>query len=234
MRAALQRAGFSRNPAACSRTDLGVHARMQVLSMRVPAGEPLGELAPRVNGELGPHLGVARVRLAPRKFHAAWSATGKEYRYRLMLDEVPGWGGFAWRMDASPERLADLAPLLEGTRDFRAFHDPASPVRPRTVQAARLHRLGERLFEVRLRGDGFGRYMVRLLVGALVDVALGARSQGELEAGLAEGRTFRPTRAPAQGLILWEVDYAPGVDPFAADRLPPPGLPEAPPFVAPG
>jgi tRNA pseudouridine38-40 synthase len=232
MRAALQRAGFSRNPTACSRTDLGVHARMQVLSMRVLSGEPLSELAPRVNAELDHRLGVACVRPAPRKFNAAWSATGKEYRYRLSTLAHPDWQGCAWQVAVAPERLEALAPLLEGTRDFSAFHDPASTVKPRTIRSARLHRLGDGLMEVRIRGDAFGRYMVRTLVGALVDVASGERSVGELEAGLTEGRRFRPTRAPPQGLILWEVEYAAGVDPFAADRLAPPALPAQPPFVS--
>jgi len=233
LRAALQRAGFSRNPAACSRTDLGVHARMQVLSMRVPPGEPLGELVPRLNAQLDDRVGVACARPAPRKFHAAWSATGKEYRYRLALGEVAGWEHCAWRVELDPRRLEALVPRLVGTRDFSAFHDPASPVRPRTVRAASVHQLGERLLEVRVTGDAFGRYMVRLLVGAVVDVATGARSEAELQAGLETARHFRPTRAPAQGLILWEVAYAPEGDPFARDRLAPLALPPGPPFLAP-
>ncbi len=233
LRAALLRAGFSRNPAACSRTDLGVHARMQVLSMRVPAGEPPREaLGSLVNQELDARLGVACVRPAPRKFHAAWSATGKEYRYRLALGDAPGWESCAWRVDLDPARLEALVPRLAGTRDFSAFHDPASPVRPRTLRSATVHRLSEDLLELRLRGDAFGRYMVRLLVGAVVDVATGARSEAELDAGLATARHFRPTRAPASGLILWEVEYAPGLDPFAADRAAPPPLPPVPPFLA--
>jgi tRNA pseudouridine38-40 synthase len=232
VRAALQRAGFSRNPAACSRTDLGVHARMQVLSMRVPAGEPLTELVPRVNAELDGTVGVVCARPAPRKFHAAWSSEGKEYRYRLALGDAPGWEGYAWRVEAAAERLEALLPRLAGTRDFSAFHDHQSSVRPRTLRAASLHALQGPLVEVRIRGDAFGRYMVRTLVGAVVDVALGQRSVGELEAGLIEGRRFRPTRAPAHGLVLWEVEYAPERDPFLQDRRTPPPLPGGPPFEA--
>jgi tRNA pseudouridine38-40 synthase len=232
LRTALQRAGFSRNPAACSRTDLGVHARMQVLSMRVTGLEPRQDLVPRVNAQLDGPLGVACLRAAPRKFHAAWSSTGKEYRYRLALGAVPGWEACSWRVDAAPDRVAALLPRLVGTRDFSAFHDAGSPVRPRTLRSATLHELAPALWEVRVRGDAFGRHMVRMLVGAVIDVATGARSEAELEAGLAVARRLRPTRAPAQGLLLWEVDYAPDADPFAAERSTPPPLPEGPPFTA--
>ena len=78
---ALRSAGFERNPVPAGRTDLGVHARMQVLSMRVPTAISTNDIAPRLNAALPPDVGIALARDAPNKFHAQWQSKGKEYRY---------------------------------------------------------------------------------------------------------------------------------------------------------
>lgn len=227
---ALRAAGYSRNPVVCSRTDLGVHARMQVLSLRVLAGEPLAELAPRLNAVLPPTVGVVCASLAGPKFHAAWSSVGKEYRYRLLLADDARWGDAAWRVEVDPSALRSALELVVGTRDFSIFHDASSTVRPRTITSAELVTIGPRL-EVRLRGDAFGRYMVRQLVGGMVDVATGASTLGAFAAALEGHGRLRPTRAPAKGLVLWEIHYPPADDPFASVRHCPTGVPEVPPFA---
>jgi tRNA U38,U39,U40 pseudouridine synthase TruA len=88
-------------------------------------------------------------------------------------------------------------------------------------------RVGD-LVEVRLRGDAFGRYGVRLLVGGAVLVATGRLDRSAWEAALAGDRRFQGLRAPAAGLTLWEVGYPPALDPFVGHLAP---LPRRPPFV---
>jgi tRNA pseudouridine38-40 synthase len=226
---ALRAAGFSRNPVVCSRTDLGVHARMQVLSLRVVEGGRAEEMAGRLNAVLPATVGIACSRLAPPKFHAAWSSVGKEYRYRLLLADDPEWDPSSWRVSLDPALLELALARVVGTRDFSIFHDSSSTVRPRTITHAAAVARGARL-EIRLRGDAFGRYMVRQLVGGMVDVATGACSLDRFTAALEGQRTCRPTRAPARGLVLWEICYPSEADPFASVRPCPGGLPQVPPF----
>ena len=241
LEAALQSVGVPATVMASGRTDRGVHARMQVVSVRLEAGDSAESLEQRLPPRLPPGLGLCGVR-RPRSFHAQWSAIGKEYRYRLQLGGAarPMWTPYMLDVPAepllrgatvTPERLAELLRLAEGTRDFIAFHEKSSPRKPRTLESATLHALGGGLYEVRLCGDGFARYQARYLVGSALKVAAGLLPEEAWRAALETGQAMEGFKAPAHGLVLWEVRYPPGVDPFTAgERLHPPGLPLEPPF----
>ena len=226
--AALRSAGFSRNPVPCGRTDLGVHARMQVLGMRLTEDVAPEDVAARLNAVLPADVGIALSREAPKKFHPQWQAKSKEYRYRLLLEDDGRWAPFAWRADVEPERVLEVLQLAVGTRDFFAFHDKSSARKARTVREVTLLRSG-RLAELGIVGDGFARYMVRYLVGGAVAVARGELDEQLYRRALQEPSPFAGVKAPAQGLILWEVRYAPEMDPFAGAT---PRLPPGPPFYA--
>jgi tRNA pseudouridine38-40 synthase len=73
---------------------------------------------------------------------------------------------------------------------------------------------------------------VRYLVGSALKVVAGLLPEESWKAALETGSAVEGLKAPAQGLVLWEVRYPPGLDPFTAgERLHPPGLPLEPPFV---
>ncbi|MCP3100386.1 tRNA pseudouridine(38-40) synthase TruA [Myxococcus sp. K15C18031901] len=239
---ALRAEGVPATVMPAGRTDRGVHARMQVVSVRLEAGDSPESLEARLPARLPPGLGLCRVR-APRSFHAQWSANGKEYRYRLWLGDGPVPGDLApYALDVArepglestgvrPERLVSLLSQATGTRDFIAFHEKSSPQKPRTLASAALHALGDDLYEVRLSGDGFARYQVRYLVGSALKVATGRLPEEHWRAALETGTAMEGFKAPAHGLVLWEVRYPPELDPFTAgERLHPPGLPLEPPF----
>jgi tRNA pseudouridine38-40 synthase len=215
LEAGLRAAGFSRNPINAGRTDLGVHARMQVLSMRVVEGVPATGVAARLNAHLPGGVGIICSRPTVTGFNAQWSATGKEYRYRLALQDVPGWAPFAWRVDVDPQKLAVQVAKLAGARDFFAFHDKGSSRIVRRITRAELLHLEPGVVEVQLEGDGFARYMVRYLVGSAVAVAQGTLDEAVFDLALLEARVFTKRRAPPHGLVLWSVSYPPDADPFS-------------------
>jgi tRNA pseudouridine38-40 synthase len=210
--AGLRSAGFSRNPVPSGRTDLGVHARMQVLGMRVVEDVEPAEVAARLNAVLPKDVGIALSREAPRKFHPQWKASAKEYRYRLLLGEDERWSPYGWRVDVDPERVHALLQAAVGTRDFFAFHDKSSTQKQRTVHSIALEQRGA-LSELKITGGGFARYMIRYLVGGAVGVARGEVAESDWRAGLDEAKPFEGLKAPAHGLVLWRVAYA--EDPFA-------------------
>ncbi|QDE69067.1 tRNA pseudouridine synthase A [Myxococcus xanthus] len=238
---ALRSVGVPATLMPSGRTDRGVHARMQVVSVRLEAGDSAESLEKRLPPWLPPGLGLCGVR-RPTSFHAQWSASGKEYRYRFQLGGAvtPDWAPYALDVSAeplfqatavTPERLGALLRSAEGTRDFIAFHEKSSPRKPRTLESATLHELGGGLYEARLRGDGFARYQIRYLMGSALKVAAGLLPEEAWLAALETGQAMEGFKAPAHGLVLWEVRYPPGVDPFTAgERLHPPGLPLEPPF----
>ncbi|WP_338263805.1 tRNA pseudouridine synthase A [Corallococcus caeni] len=241
---ALEQAGSPATVMPSGRTDRGVHARMQVISLRLNEDVPLDSLPARLAPHLSPDVGLCIAKRPPGAFHAQWSASGKEYRYHLTLGAPPSeaWRPFALDVAAeetlqsgrrvTPERLEALLERAVGTRDFTAFHERSSPQKPRTLASATLRELGGGLFEARLTGDGFARYQVRYLVGSALKVAAGLLSEEQWHAALDAGTALPGFKAPAHGLVLWEVRYPSAVDPFGpGERLHPPGLPDAPPFT---
>ncbi|MBL8918734.1 MAG: tRNA pseudouridine(38-40) synthase TruA [Myxococcaceae bacterium] len=233
---AMAAAGFSRRPVASGRTDAGVHARMHVHSFRLVEDVPEEEVAARISAKLPPTVGVALSREAPAHFNAHWRTSAKEYRYRLLLDDDAAWSASAWQVrGVDAGLLHDTLSLAVGTHDFFAFHDKSSAVKARTIESAEVVPLRRGLIDVRLRGAGFGRYMVRYLVGGAVAVARGEWTRDAFAEALARGQSApRPVvleRAPAAGLVLWNVEYAPAEDPFTAEeRRASLNVPRAPPF----
>jgi tRNA pseudouridine38-40 synthase len=228
----LRDAGFSRNPVPAGRTDAGVHARMQVLVMRVVEPVAAEDVAARLNQKLPSDVGICLSKAAPPRFHPQWKASAKEYRYRLALKDVPPWDPYAWRIDVDPGAVLEVLRTAVGTRDFWAFHDKSSGRAQRTVRAVRGAAVDDGIYELAVVGDGFARYMVRYLVGGAVGVVRGEVQAHDYQRALADAVEFQGVRAPARGLTLWEVYWPPEYDPFSAEeRLRASGLPRAPPFV---
>lgn len=198
--------GLSRNPVVAGRTDRGVSARMQVLSGRIEREVALDSLATRLNAVLPKDLGIHLVKEVPPGFHAAWSATSKEYRYLLHPSEV---GDF--------EALLQVAAMIPGTRNFKAFHFKSSEEKERTVNSVEVLSSSSET-TLRFVGEGFARHMVRMLVGGMLAVAQGKVSLERFSGGLINQRNFYCPTAPPEPLTLWEVGYPEGKDPFSAEE----------------
>lgn len=200
-------AELPRNPVVGGRTDKGVSARMQVLSARLHVGTSLDEVKQRLNAVLPDDVRVELVKAAPVGFHAAWSASGKVYRYEVPRDAV-----------GSLEVLREVAALVPGTRNFKVFHFKTSEERPRSVHSIDVQPRDDGGVTLEFRGDGFARYMVRMLTGALLAVARGEVSVDVLRAGLERQENFFCPVAPAEALTLWEILYPAELDPFTAEE----------------
>jgi tRNA pseudouridine38-40 synthase len=234
--------GVRSSPCPAGRTDKGVHARMQVLSLRLRQMRP-EELLRHLSPQPFPGFGICYARCAPDRFHAQWSSVGKEYRYRLRLDPcgAPRWTSYSWAPADHPrlsgrkinlERLARALQCLEGTHDFAAFHENSSPRRPRTIGAAELIDRGAGLVDIRVLGDRFARHQVRFMVGSAVAVSAGTLSEDQFLEAVERAQRVDGIKAPAAGLVLWEVHYPRALDPFdPLDRAHPDGLPSEPPFI---
>ncbi len=233
---ALARVGAREVVMGAGRTDRGVHARMQVVSVRT---SPECAARLRFPGEEDALGLVAALPCAP-SFHAQWSAVARTYRYRLALGDAvpPAWKGYVWRPEGAVDaaRLAEAVALLPGTRTFEAFHAKSSVTRARTLFSASVIERPGGLVEVELVADAFGRRQVRELLGACCQVAQGEVGLDALGQALTAplpraARGDLHVLAPPEGLVLWEVHYPPGLDPFEAVRgAPPSELPDRPPF----
>ena len=194
--------------AVAGRTDTGVHALGNVVSIEVEGGPPAERTAEALNASLPDDVAVVDAAEATTDFHARHSARSRSYRYRIWRRRAPSpfeqrrsWW-FPRPLDE--ERLAEAADLLRGEHDFRAFTptETQHDVFVRNVLRAEWHRRGDAL-EFEITADGFLRHMVRTLVGTMLEMP------PERIAPLLEGsaRSAAGSTAPPWGLYLERVEY---------------------------
>lgn len=219
---------------AAGRTDAGVHARGQVVSVDLPSRVKIESLAKKLNALCGPQIAVRDARWVSPEFHARFSAIWRHYRYTILNAATPDpfLASTAWHvhspLDVRPMQLA--ADAVMGERDFSAFcrkpepddsdvaaldcdddaaSTPASkPVSmKRFVMQANWRRLDD-LVTFEVRANAFCHQMVRSLVGTFVDIGLGRRPPSDMMALIRSGRRADASQiAPPHGLCLWEVGY---------------------------
>jgi len=192
--------------AVAGRTDTGVHALANVVSVDVAGGPPPERVAVALNPRLPDEVTVVRAEPVSGDFHARFSARSRSYRYRLFTRRTPSpfevnrsW----WRpQPPDEEQLQAQATLLAGEHDFRALTptETQHDIFVRVVESATWVRRGDHL-DFEITADSFLRHMVRTLVGTMAD-GVDVRP---LLAGAA--RSDAGATAPAHGLYLVGVAY---------------------------
>jgi len=197
------------------RTDAGVHATGQVAHVDLPATIPPANLQMALNHNLPETVRVLSVAVMPQDFHSRKSSRGKRYAYHIRWDGAPAlvpWQTLRTAHIRPPrdlEFIAALVPLFQGCRDWAPF-TVADPVTRTTVRTVFSAKAVVRPFGLRLEfiGDGFLRYQVRRMVGALLRVGWGHFDRSWLETLLASDRHESDIyTAPARGLTLEHVYF---------------------------
>jgi tRNA pseudouridine38-40 synthase len=211
---------------AAGRTDAGVHATGQVAHFKTQSELSAGEFQRAFNALLPRSIRVVAAEEVGPDFHARWNALSKTYRYRIFRGRVVP--PFVWRYvqhDPYPldfAAMAEAARMFEGEHDFTSFAASSGSEeddRERTVTRM-IYRsellcagngdpgvLSEEWVYI-VRGRSFLRYMVRKIVGTLVDVGRGKLNPADISRlfELRDRSKSGPTMPP-HGLCLAEVEY---------------------------
>jgi tRNA pseudouridine38-40 synthase len=196
------------NVVVAGRTDTGVHALGNVVSVDVDGGPSVDRAAEALNAVLPDDVAVNAAKAASPDFHARHSAHSRSYRYRIWRRRArsPFEQKRAWWYPRPVDRecLAEAADLLLGEHDFRAFTptETQHEVFTRNVLRAEWHSRGQAL-EFEITADSFLRHMVRTLVGTMIEMP------PERIAQLLDGRprSDAGSTAPPHGLYLERVGY---------------------------
>ncbi len=198
---------------ASGRTDAGVHALGQVASFTVPVEREPGSLRRGLNAQLPLQVCCQEASWVRDGFDARKHACAKRYRYRIMDGDRRS--AIRQRYLAYERSTLDVAAMTEagaflvGTHDFTSFRAAGSsvPTSTRTLHELSVERREDELW-IEVKGSGFLRHMVRILVGTLLEVGRGRMLPQEVQGILcARDRTRAPKTAPAKGLCLVEVEY---------------------------
>lgn len=211
--AAAKFSGIESHIDGSGRTDAGVHAWGQVASWSYAGQLPCGRIQAAFNSLLPEDISVRRVDEVADSFHARKSAKAKTYFYIIDNGSVanPLLRNYAWhiRQPLDLNSLQHASGFLVGCHDFLSFKavDGKTFTSQRTIFQARWFKRGPYLMFF-VKGNGFLKNMVRIIVGTLVDFGRGKYPpQKMVEIVSAHDRTAAGITAPAQGLILRSVDY---------------------------
>lgn len=201
------------------RTDAGVHAEGQVANVHLTRGFTPDKLRNAVNGNMWRDIRIISAEAAPDEFHARFSAKMKTYVYRVVNAPVmsPFWARYAHHesrpLDVS--KMNDAARLFLGEHDWTAFSSAQADGENRirtisgfTVESRWDARARASIVEFRISAKGFLRYMVRSIVGTMLEVGRNEKDFDTIQTAIVGGdRSLAGITAPPNGLTLLSVEY---------------------------
>lgn len=212
LEAALSRLTQKNTPViGAGRTDAGVHASGQTAHFRAELRLENEELFRALNALLPNDIRIISCQKVPQDFHARKSARSKIYQYRIF--NAPQISPFLiryvlhWTLPLDVEKMEQAAALFVREADFSAFSSNRLLKPVRSVKRSEIQKKGDEIFYT-IEANGFLRYMVRTIVGTLLETGKGKIMAEEIESIFkGKKRTLASPTAPPQGLSLLKVNY---------------------------
>lgn len=197
------------------RTDAKVHALNARAHFDLDINITIDKLQRGINSLLPEDIYVKKVEEVAEDFHARFNALGKEYIYQINMGEYnPLERNYVYQYNKKLDliEMERAMKYLEGTHNFKSFTktDEEKDDYVRTLSQTNIFRDSKDVNKITLVfvGTGFLRYMVRNMVGTLIEVGEGKRSSGDIINILKEeDRTKAGKTANPEGLYLKNVFY---------------------------
>jgi tRNA pseudouridine38-40 synthase len=200
-----------------SRTDAGVHSVGLTANFQLPVSIEPESLQKALNSLLPKDIRIMECALMDKSFNARFGASSKTYIYRIFTGPVQS--PFSLRFALHIPYPLDIRAMRRATRhfvgakDFTSFtSDEPEKKKLREVTEFKMRASKEEIVFT-VRGKSFLRYMVRNMVGTVIDVGRGRiRPEDIPDIFAAKDRRRAGQTAPAKGLTLARVEYGPQPD----------------------
>lgn len=197
--------------AGAGRTDAGVHAKGQIANFKANINMKDDDLVRALNALIPDDVKVISLQKVQMNFHARKMALSKTYQYRILNSArispflVRYVLHCSYPLDVT--KMEEAAALFIREADFTAFSSNRFLKPLRKVMRSEIHKAGNEIIYT-VEANGFLRYMVRTIVGTILEVGKGKMPPGEIEdIFLKKKRSLAGPTAPAKGLCLIKVNY---------------------------
>ncbi len=206
------------------RTDARVHALGQVVKIEIPLSIASESLKKALNAHLSKDIRILNIVEAEEKFHPIYDASWKEYIYCFSMDETIApfdkdlVAHYPYHLNLDVMKKG--CQLFLGEHDFCNFYCMGTEVKStiRKIFEFSLERVSERNFWnspsteyyiFKIKGSGFLKQMVRLIVGSLFNLGRGHIGESEILAALSGPYVSKKVGfvADPEGLYLSKVFY---------------------------
>lgn len=200
---------------ASGRTDAHVHALAQKAHFDLENEVDCDKLKHSLNSLLPGDIYVKEIEQVPDTFHARYHVKAKEYIYRMNLGEyAPIERNYVYQYNRRLDvvEMERALKYLEGEHDFKSFTkaDEEQDDYVRRIVQTSIVRDAKNVNKITISflGTGFLRYMVRNIVGTLIEIGEGKRkSEDIIEILNAKDRQAAGMTANPEGLYLKDVFY---------------------------
>ncbi len=196
----------------CGRTDTGVHASQYFMHFDFEGEFPKAFLK-RINKYIGNDIVFKSLGKVPDDLHARFNATKRSYTYFIILEKNPFKTETAFHFPFGDsldfKKTQEAAQLLLQYDDFFPFcktHSDAKTMQCDLMRSEWVQDKNNLTFHI--SANRFLRGMVRLIVGACLNVGLGKITLEDLKYAMDNQVTLKKSYSvPPQGLFLSGVEY---------------------------
>ncbi len=192
------------------RTDKGVHALGQRAHFDLDVDVPIDRLKTALNDILPGDIRIISIEKVTQDFHARFNVTKKVYEYKINTGEYDVFKNnyyYQYKYDFNIDILKEVASLFIGVHNFKNFVSGERDNYEAIIYNIDINKDND-IITITFEGKSFYRYMVRNLVGAMLDVARGKATIEDVKNMLDNYDIDKHLScAPANGLYLNKIYY---------------------------
>jgi len=193
------------------RTDSGVHALCQVAHLDVNTVLAPEIIRMKLNDLLPHDINILEVEKASQNFHARHDANSRSYLYQISKRRTAFGKNFVWwiKDKLDYKKMESASKLFIGMHNFSSFSDDDPEEKSTKVLIDRIQMKEDGdLILIRIVGSHFIWKMVRRIVGVLVEVGRGRKTEKDILNYLnVKSNEVAKFTAPPSGLFLEKVLY---------------------------